>query len=153
MMAELPTVLDVARVIHRRAKTAGAGQAPTFNDTTKPTGDEVDEHIADAAIEVYGELGAYDTLSDEQQAYTARCIAVLAGANIELTYWPEQTTTRTGQSPYEHLMARYERLLKIARNPGADHDGDGGSEASGTLIPRAVFPSNEGGLVGWGTEL
>ena len=147
----LCTVDAVARRIVRRTKVAGGRPLGTFTDATSPTADAVMEYIQDAAGEVYGALGPYLELAPEQIAPALDAMSALAAANIELAYWPEQTTTRQSQSPYQSLMDQYTRLLAVARNPGRDTDGDGTAESGGVLLPQATFPRDAGGLIGWGT--
>lgn len=151
-----PEVADVARVILSRTKVRGGGELGTFDATTRPTADQVDSYIQDAADEVLGEVGVYDT-DGVCAAKVTRAIAILAAANIELAFWPEQTTTRAGSmSPYQSLMERYKTALEQARSclievsDGGEITPGGGMGAA--LTPRATFPANEGGMIGNGSE-
>lgn len=154
----LPTVDDVAMLMLARTKTRGAGEAGTFTDATRPTAAQAAQQIALSAQELYGSaaIGPWVDMPAVVQPKAERVVARLAAANIELTYWPEQTTTRTGQSPYQSHMERFRELREelVAALADARTDGtlDGSGGAGHALLPRANFPENQGGLVGWGTD-
>lgn len=160
-----PAVAVVARVMRSRTKTRGNHYAGTFLDDdevtaggvsgpTNPSGTEAAGHITDAAAEVYGhdDIGPWVDIPVAAQAKVQRAVVWLAAANIELAHFTEQGNAgRASTSPYDRYLERYQLALTEAITAVGAATGE--SEAPGALLPRATFPANEGGLVGWGTEL
>lgn len=147
-----PTVDAIARILPTRTRTSGGVTLGTFTENTRPTDAQVELYVQDAADEVYGDLGDWDLLHTTVQPKAERAVALLAAANIELAFWPEQTTTRQGTSPYEHLMERFRKAMETAEAAIIEATDDGTSGAGAGLLPRATFPENQGGMIGNGSE-
>lgn len=155
-----PLVETVARIMRSRTKTRGAGYAGTFLNAddeggpTNPTHDEAEQHIEDAAAEVYGndDVGPWADLPTTAQPKVERAIVWLAAANIELAHYTEQGNAgRQSQSPYDRYLERYQSALTDAIAAIVGDNGEG-QPVAGALLPRATFPRNAGGMIGNGSE-
>jgi hypothetical protein len=102
-----PTVDDVAAIIRARTKDRNGNEIGTFSEDTRPTAAQAQEAIDHAVILVHQKVGP---IGDGQCGDLARIAAAIgAAAEIELSYYPEQS--RTDRSPYSYLMERYTEAL------------------------------------------
>lgn len=112
--ATLPDVDDVAALLHARTYVMG-GEVGTFNDDTRPTGQQVGNLIDMAADDLAIRVGA--PIPFELELRTRNLVAKRAAADVELSYFPQQIDT--DQSAYRQLIADYlngvESLQKATR--------------------------------------
>lgn len=102
-----PRVEDVAALVRARTKPTD-GQVPlgTFNETTYPTGEQVESLITQAVLEVDARIG---TVGPTLRARAGNVAALYAAMLVELSYFPEQIDT--DQSPYDRLKELYDQAL------------------------------------------
>lgn len=144
----LPAKSDVGAIIRARTKDTNGAELGTFNENTRPTGDEVDRIIDKAAFRVQSRVGT--EIPEAAWSMAGETIALLASMLIELSYWPEQV--RSDKSPYEKLKELYNESLTDLAN-AIREENSGGEIGSGdnSGLPQYDFPEDEGGLVGWQT--
>lgn len=116
-----PTVTQVASVIWARTKTAGGQQIGTFDDTTRPTGDQVDDLIDLALSDTAAALG------QDIPALLWKGVSMLVAINtaniIQASYWPEQV--EANQASFEFWTNWYTQgLERMAQAIEAINDGD-----------------------------
>jgi hypothetical protein len=100
-----PTIDDVALLLRARTKDSTGAEVGTFDDETRPTGDQVDAHI-DAAMALVGiRFGPLDNLPVEAQTAFASLVAYRAALRVEKSYFPEQV--RSDRSAYMQLREEY----------------------------------------------
>lgn len=100
------TVKDVAALIRARTKDASGNELGIFTADTRPTDVQAQEAIDHAVILVHTAVGYIgDTCSD----LATQAVAIGAAAEIELSYFPEQS--RTDRSAYTFLIQRYTSVL------------------------------------------
>lgn len=100
-----PTVDDVALLLRARTKDSQGNEVGTFDDDTRPTGDQVDAHI-DVAMGLVGvRFPAMDKLTTEQVTAFAGLVAYRAALRVEKSYFPEQV--RSDRSAYTQLREEY----------------------------------------------
>lgn len=139
-----PSVEDVGAIIRARTKTRlseslqAGNEIGTFNDATRPTGDEVEKLIDEATDDVANAVGL--TICQETLEVSARRVAALGAAMaVELSYFPEQI--RADQSPYEALERRYkDRLARLVTAVEEKCGGAGGGDTPGGLLPTHTMP-------------
>lgn len=139
-----PTVDDVGAIIRARTKTRlsetfeAGNEIGTFNEKTRPTGDEVERLIDEATDDVANAVGV--TICEPALEISGRRVAALGTALlIELSYFPEQI--RADQSPYEALERRYKDRLARLVTAVAEKCGDADSGGSpGGLLPTHTMP-------------
>jgi hypothetical protein len=119
-----PSVDDVARLIRARTKDAEGREVGTFNDETRPTADQVEEHIT-AAVGLIGVRFPVD-LDESFLPAVASLTAYRAAMQIEKSYFPEQV--RSDRSAYDQLREEYQDDL-AALIDAIGGDGDGGGSA------------------------
>jgi hypothetical protein len=102
-----PTVEHVASIIRARTKDNTGHELGTFTDNTRPTAEQVEEHIANAVIDIHTAVGI---IGDPCVALATNAAAIGAAAEIELSYFPEQA--RADRSPYTYLKTRYDATLE-----------------------------------------
>jgi hypothetical protein len=118
-----PTVDQVALLLRARTKDSAGNEVGTFDDDTRPTGDQVDEQI-DAAMGLVGvRFPATDKLSAEQVTAFQALVAYRAALRVEKSYFPEQV--RTDRSAYTQLREEY--LDDLAALTTSVSGGAGGS--------------------------
>lgn len=122
-----PNVRDVGAWVRARTKDIYGNELGTFNENTRPTGDEVAILINDTLDDLSTVIGV-----DVAEAFLsrARAVAALGSAlSVELTYFPEQVAQ--GRSPYRELKELYDqrlgRLLTALTASGAETNAPGGS--------------------------
>lgn len=116
------SVADVALLLRARTYSAGAVNPDnpmaavaggellgTFDDTTRPTGSEVEGEIEVAAIEVRARLGQIPK-DEELLAFARRVVALRVAMEIELSYRPEESSV--DESAYELFEKRFNDALK-----------------------------------------
>jgi hypothetical protein len=128
------TVADVAAIIRARTKDSNGQEIGTFDDTTRPTDVQCQEAIAHAVTLIHSKVGSVG----EGCADLARgAVALGAAAEIELSYFPEQS--RSDRSVYQYLQQRYDAALDglqecvLGNLPGQDADGGLTNYGYGTL--------------------
>lgn len=158
----LPEVDEVAALLRARTQDDHDDEIGTFDDTTRPTGTEVELLIRQAATVVYGRVGSVD--ADVLICPTAQDIidgskyhvAMLAAMLVELSYFPEQV--RSDRSAFQYYMQLWDdsigALVEAARECRGgevtpDEEGAGAGAQAG---PYWDFPRDAGGLVGWQTR-
>jgi hypothetical protein len=100
-----PSIAQVALLLRARTKDSAGNEVGTFDDDTRPTGDQVEEQI-DAAIALVGvRVPAMDKLTAEQVAAFQSLVAYRAALRIEKSYFPEQV--RSDRSAYAQLREEY----------------------------------------------
>lgn len=137
-MGARPTVDEVALLIRARTKDALGNEVGTFDEDTRPTGDQVDEQITAAAPLVWMRLPPIDSLPSELVPAVASLVAYRAALRIEKSFFPEQV--RSDRSAYDQLLAEY--VSDLAALIDAIHNaatsGDIAGETGGPDI--AVIP-------------
>jgi hypothetical protein len=127
-VAYAPTLDEVAALVPSRAK-GQYGRATTFDETTQPTGDQVQTIIDRSASKVFSKVGdPPDALLEDAKEIVALRAAML----VELTYFGDQI--RADRSPYGELKALYEEAVKDYL---ADRAQLGGDEEPGTADDQA----------------
>lgn len=100
-----PSVADVASLIRARTKDEYGNEIGTFDDTTRPTGDDVETHI-DAAMALVGtRFVAPGALPADLVDAFAALVAYRAALRVEKSYFPEQV--RSDRSAYDQLRQEY----------------------------------------------
>jgi hypothetical protein len=100
-----PTVEQVALLLRARTKDSQGNEVGTFDDDTRPTGDQVDEQI-DAAMGLVGiRFPATDKMTPEQVVAFQALVAYRAALRVEKSYFPEQV--RSDRSAYAQLREEY----------------------------------------------
>lgn len=128
------SVDDVAAVIRARTKDSEGNEVGTFNADTRPTDVQVQEHIAHAMVLVHTKVGF---IGDTCTELARSVVALGAAAEIELSYFPEQS--RTDRSAYTFLEQRYAMALDglaecvMGALPSSADTPGGGTVQAGTL--------------------
>lgn len=148
-----PSVADVAALLRARTKARGSGgrEVGTFDDTTRPTGDDVEGLILEAVDEVFGKVQVPEPGTNYERRVRG-AIRLYAAMLIELSYFPEQI--ERGQSPYSAYEKLYESRLEalIVEGETGEVQGEGGDGEGGAADASWWFPEDAGGLVGWGSH-
>ena len=151
MMADgLPDADAVGALLRARTKDVNGAELGTFNEDTRPTGDEVDTLAQAAADEVYATLGAYDSLPDSMTDPATRLVALRTAMLVELSYFPEQVAS--DKSPFAMFEALYEKALPRLVEAVREALSDGAAQAGDAMLPLFGFPVNEGGMISNGTQ-
>jgi len=139
-----PSVADVAAHIRARTKDAGGNEVGTFDETTRPTGDEVELLIDKAVRRVQTQVGepCNETLREDAGAAAALYAAML----VEQSYFPEQTAP-TGSS-FNSLNTLWKELIavldkEVARICGGEAGGEGGTPSGAGLTLAAYTDARE----------
>ena len=100
-----PTVDQVALLLRARTKDSAGNEVGTFDEDTRPTGDQVDEQI-DVAMGLVGvRFPTTSKLTPEQVVAFGGLVAYRAALRIEKSYFPEQV--RSDRSAYAQLREEY----------------------------------------------
>lgn len=152
-----PTVEDIGALLRARTQNDDDDEIGTFDDTTRPTGEEVDRIINMATSVVLSRTGSLntppmicDTAADlRTNAQTA--VSMLASMLVELTYFPEQVASnRSAYEDYRDLWtSMMTSLIDAAKECRA---GEIVPETSENPGPSWSFPIDGGGLIGWQTQ-
>lgn len=157
-----PSVSDVAALLRARTKRMGGVEVGTFDNTTRPTADEVDRLITEAEDEVLGKVQAPATVAEsapegEVLKYERRvrgAIRLYTAILIETSYFPEQIAKgQSAVSTYEKLFDSRIKALIAEGETGAvqGEGGEGAGGASSPADPAWSFPAGTG-LIGWNTR-
>lgn len=99
-----PSVDDVAIYVRARTKDVNGAEVGSFNEDTRPTGDQVEELIAAATQITCGMIG-FD-IPEAWQPLAATVVAMRAAMTVEASYFPEQVTS--GRSAYDQLKVEHD---------------------------------------------
>lgn len=101
------TVDDVAAIIRSRTKDSAGNEVGTFTADTRPTDAQCEVAIEHAVVLVHTKVGY---IGDTCAALATGVVAIGAAAEIELSYFPEQS--RSDRSVYTFLNTRWEQGLE-----------------------------------------
>lgn len=105
-----PTVDEVGRRLAARTMVASTGQRiGTFNDETRPTGEEVLELIEDALTVVGAAVGV--DLDAEYVPMARSAVISYVCMTIEMSYFPE--STEAGDSAFRAFKERYTQQIEF----------------------------------------
>ena len=144
----LPTLADIGAIMRARTKTVNGDEIGTFNDETRPTGEEVNRIILQAANDVTAPI---DTdIPVTAYRWATQAIIYRAAKLIEISYFPEQIAT--GRSPYPEYNALFDEAIGWLNTAVGREI----AEESGVEVlpgqPFWTFPGPEV-LVGWQTRM
>lgn len=105
-----PTVEDVALLLRARTKDDFGNEVGTFDDSTRPTADQVEEQIDAAYALVMTRLPPDCELPNHLLPAVTSVVAYRAAMRIEKSYFPEQV--RSDRSAYEQLVLEYQNDLE-----------------------------------------
>jgi hypothetical protein len=150
-----PSLADVGALLRARTVDKFGNELGTWTVDTRPTADEAQAMIDQAAGETIAEHGDPDvpTDSDPTQMYAILKseTAYTAALKIELTYFPEQVAA--GRSPYPAMLVQRDRLSVLAGKAIQELSSGGQvGEADDARLPQWDFPIQGNGMVGWGTK-
>jgi hypothetical protein len=144
----LPTASDVAALLRARTKDDTGRELGDWSDATRPTSDEVDVLIAQAADFVAAAVGG---VPDRCAASAKSATLLRAAMLVELSYFPEQV--RSDRSPYPELRELYDVAAQSALTcvtTGGAEGGSAGGEGYAYHSVRVVPTTLESGYgVGW----
>lgn len=106
MEIPIPTTRDVGRILRARTRDQYGNLIADFTDETTPDAAGALGEIREAVDEISEALG--NDIPQELMGPAKRVITLLAAANIELSYFPEQAAQNN--SMYDKLMARITTL-------------------------------------------
>jgi hypothetical protein len=137
-----PSTAQVGAFLRARLVDAYGKRLPDFGPTTTPTQEEAEEQINEAADEVSAQVGL--TVPNDFIPRATRLVQLLAAANIELSFFPEQAAANN--SMYDKLLARYTTALVAFSNDLATQDleqevSSSSDGASGGIFRGFPFPS------------
>lgn len=133
----LPTVDQVARKTMSRCRDKFGNQKGTFDQTTTPTDEQVEDIIFDVVTDVADVIG--DSVPDELIDDAQQVVALKAAMRIETDFFPEQI--RATRSPYPQLEAEYETQLgRLQRAIILYGEGDVVVDAGPSLSASGGFP-------------
>lgn len=126
-----PTTKEVGARLRARLTTQYGGELEDFDDTTRPTGDQVEDLILQE-VDTLGDVIGFNL--DPRFWPAARRLVVIGTAMaVELGYYPEQVAT--GRSPYDRLKELYDDRL-AALKTAVENGGSGGDDnAMGAMSP------------------
>lgn len=137
-----PTRADVGALMRARTKDTNGNELGTFNDDTRPTGNQVDFYIGSALEHVRLRLGTRIPARATVSAKLA--VALRAAYTAELSLWPEQNAAAV--SVYSQLKTLYDELMMALQDSLLDSDAattsriSSASVVSPTLgaLPRSI---------------
>lgn len=146
-----PSPADVGAILRTRTKDRNGNEPGTFNSDTRPTGDSAADLIDTIVTEIAADCGA---IPDLIQDYARRTAAMGTAAEVELTYWPEQSS-RSG-STYDRLYARYQDMFTRLKKQVSEVNADGTVTDDEDLLPVFAFPQADpcdpNAFVGWASR-
>ena len=122
------TVADVASHIRARTKDNNGNEVGTFTEVTRPTAAQCEEAITNAVRFVHSRVGH---VGDGCAELAREAVALGAAADIERSYFPEQS--RTDRSVYTFLRDERDAALEglvacvMGELPGSETDEDYGA--------------------------
>jgi hypothetical protein len=140
----VPDIASVGAILRARTRDTNGAEVGTFNEETRPTGDQVLSNAHIAADGLLADVGLAE-LPAGLVPVAQQLIVYKTAALIELSFFPEQVAT--GRSPYPQLIALYDAGLKSLRAavesaggdvPDVPTDGEGGTARPDA--PAYVFP-------------
>lgn len=140
------SVSDVAALLRARTRSDASGsEAGTFDDTTRPTGEQVEGLIDQASRLVALKLGS--PLADDLGQVAQHAVAIRTAMLVELSLQPDQTSDV--DSVYMRLKVMFDELMADLKET---IDAGGGSASNrprfgtlmiGTPLTGAVLPDDE----------
>jgi hypothetical protein len=124
-----PTTSDVALLLRARTRDANGNITGDFTDDVTVPGETDAAGLIDLAADEVGEAIGPDIDTDFWESGKA-VITILAAANIELSYFPEQAAANN--SMYDKLMARFDVKLKSLQADVAEAEQEEEMEESGS---------------------
>ncbi|HEX4501097.1 MAG TPA: hypothetical protein VH187_08050 [Scandinavium sp.] len=124
-----PTTSDVAFLLRARTRDANGNITGDFTDDVTVPGETDAAGLIDLAADEVGEAIGPDIDTDFWESAKA-VIVILAAANIELSYFPEQAAANN--SMYDKLMARFDVKLKSLQADVAEAEQEEEMEESGS---------------------
>lgn len=140
----LPEVNDLAAMMRARTRGGefGASDTGVFDETTRPTAEQAQKAIEDAADIVIAKVGSNPQGAAENIARMA--VKLRAAMIIELGYFPEQAGTQ--QSPYSSYREEYADVIKDAIEAAIETEDGEEVAAGGDETPVGEFPDDNGFL-------
>lgn len=142
-----PSTQDVAAMLRARTRDVNGNyvttanddgdQVPDFNEATTPTAIGASALIAEALDEDVDAIGA-DIPEDDWTA-ARRVVTLLAAANIEMSYFPEQAAANN--STYNMLMKRHDGRLSTFQEDMAE---EGEETSEETMLAVQELPPATG---------
>ena len=133
-----PTIDEVAALIPSRARAAN-GRISTFDETTQPTGDQVQSIIDRSGDKLEAKFGEP---VDALKASAKDVIALRAAMLVELTYFADQI--RADRSPYQELKQLYEEAVTDFLADRSKLGADGTPGTADDQRPYWWFPPTNG---------
>jgi hypothetical protein len=156
----LPTVDDVGALLRARTQDTADDELGTFNDETRPTGEEVEILIKQAGSVVLARTGSLNDpplscpTAPDVRANAAYLVSLLAAMLVELSYFPEQV--RSDRSPYENYRELFNESITGLIDAAVEcRGGEVIPDDAGEGFrpgPSYSFPVDGGGLIGWQTQ-
>lgn len=139
-----PTLAQVGALLHIRTKAPNE-EIGTFNNETRPTGDQVQVLIDNAVAKVHARFG--DAIDDDLAGSARELVALRAALMIELSYFGEQIQPDRG--PYNALKELYDEayadLIENTKLLGPDEEPGTDDDELGQGMPASAYPF--GGIV------
>jgi hypothetical protein len=148
-MPYLPTLADIGALMRARTVTVMGDEVGTFNEDTRPTGEEVNRLIVQAADDV---MAGFDVdIPPGAYRYAKQAIIYRTAMLVELGYWPEQINT--GRSPYPQYAAMFDNFMLNLEKAIEREQGEliTGEDALSPGMAAYTFPDTSI-LVGWSTR-
>jgi len=146
-----PQVEDVAALLRARTKDDKGEEHGTFDDTTRPTGIQVDILITNGCADVATFVG-YD-LHESLWPEARNLAAIYAACQIEESYYPEQVASQ--RSAWTQLWQRYQHgLERFVETAGALADPGSVAATEGAILTPGMTVASQwwwltGGWLGW----
>jgi hypothetical protein len=134
-----PTVTQVATQILSRTQDQYGNIKGTFDNTTKPTAEEVHDMALSAAGKLSLQIG--DQIPDALLEEASDVAATRAAMDVELTYFSDQVAT--GRSIYPQLKELYDQELVALQKAVTSANDDGGVviDQGSATAPSYSFPT------------
>lgn len=153
----IPTLEDVAAILHERVQAEGGHSATTFSTTTNPTAAQV-EAIIDMQVPLaLIEFGDVTTealtcpTADDIQAAIRTLLAMRVAAVVELSYWPQDAVSGDTAEEFWRRIVEIETPKVVAAasecRTGGVVPGDAG-DGGGGIAMAPVYQFQAGPRVG-----